>query len=185
MPDLDRWIREATGAASLGRMRRLESLWGGYGEIVRVPLRGASADSAVLKRVDVPGHERGRSHARKLRSYRVEHAWYRRYADRCGAGCRVPRALALDEAPGRWWFLLEDLDAAGFPGRRHAPVGRELDACLAWLASFHATFLGAAPDGLWSEGTYWHLATRPDELALLDDGPLKEAAGALDVRPRR
>ena len=33
------------------------------------------------------------------------------------------------------------------------------------LAELHARFLGEAPEGLWSEGSYWHLATRLDELA--------------------
>ncbi|MHC4884305.1 MAG: phosphotransferase, partial [Planctomycetota bacterium] len=56
----------------------------------------------------------------------------------------------------------------------------ELTACLAWLAHFHAVFLGESPAGLWPVGTYWHLDTRPDELAVLDDPPLKAAAGAID-----
>jgi len=40
--------------------------------------------------------------------------------------------------------------------------------------------MGAQPDGLWPTGAYWHLATRPDELDALDDGPLKAAAEAID-----
>lgn len=77
-------------------------------------------------------------------------------------------------------MVLEDLDAAGYPGRRREASPRELEACLSWLAHFHATFMGAKPDGLWPIGTYWHLATRPDELEALEDGPLKQAAATLD-----
>ena len=35
---------------------------------------------------------------------------------------------------------------------------------------------------MWPVGTYWHLATRPDELDALPDGPLKAAAGEIDRR---
>jgi hypothetical protein len=82
-------------------------------------------------------------------------------------------------------LVLEDLDAHGFPGRRDVVTDAELDACLAWLAAFHATFMGEQPDGLWPTGTYWHLGTRPDEFDALDDGPLKERAVEIDRRLTR
>jgi aminoglycoside phosphotransferase (APT) family kinase protein len=53
---------------------------------------------------------------------------------------------------------------------------------LHWLANFHATFIGQAPTGLWPIGTYWHLATRPDELKALKDQALKQAATKIDQR---
>jgi len=57
---------------------------------------------------------------------------------------------------------------------------------LSWLAHFHATFMGAEPRGLWEQGTYWHLDTRPDELAILakEDPALKDAAVAIDQKLR-
>ena len=79
-------------------------------------------------------------------------------------------------------FLLEDLDGAGFAGRREDPGEPEITACLRWLAEFHAAHLGVVPEGLWPEGTYWHLATRPEELAALADPRLKAAAPKLDAR---
>jgi len=42
--------------------------------------------------------------------------------------------------------------------------------------------MGERPEGLWPTGTYWHLATRPDEFEALDDGPLKSAASIIDHR---
>jgi len=100
----------------------------------------------------------------------------------CPDDCRVPRCLGLETRADEVIIIMEDLDESGFAGRRQQVSERELDACLAWLASFHATFMGERPDGLWPTGTYWHLATRPDELAALDDGPLKAAAGTIDRR---
>jgi thiamine kinase-like enzyme len=50
------------------------------------------------------------------------------------------------------------------------------------LAQFHASYLGKIPDGLWDVGTYWHLETRPQELAVLDDQKLREAALIIDEK---
>lgn len=178
------WIAEATGARSARRGERIQSLWSGYGEIFRVHLTGGDVPTAIVKSVKPPSRLRRTksdlSHVRKCRSYDVETAWYRGFATRCDATCRVPALLASQVATDAWLFVLEDLDAAGFPERRRDPQGRELELCLAWLASFHARFLGVAPNGLWKTGTYWHLATRPDELAAIDDVALREAAPVID-----
>ena len=39
--------------------------------------------------------------------------------------------------------------------------------------------------GLWECGSYWHLGTRPDELAALEDGPLKTTAPLIDQALRQ
>jgi Ser/Thr protein kinase RdoA (MazF antagonist) len=112
----------------------------------------------------------------------VERAWYERYAQRCSDACRVPRCLASHEQNGQWLFVLEDLDAAGFSARRRQLRDVDIRAVLHWLARFHATFLEEKPEGLWKVGTYWHLATRPDELLTLRNRSLKEAASRLDAQ---
>ncbi len=81
-------------------------------------------------------------------------------------------------------MVFEDLDASGFPVRKGAVSMVDMQLCLQWLANFHATFMGQEPAGLWAVGTYWHLETRPDELAVLDDMALKEAAGQIDRKLR-
>lgn len=182
-------VLRSTGAASVSSTEVVQSLWSGYGQIVRCHLTGGATPSVVLKHVrwpDEQAHKYGwtsdQSHQRKLKSYRVETAWYGRYAEQCPDACRVPNCLAVEQRPDGVVLLLEDLDAAGFAGRRRSVSDVEVDACLSWLASFHATFMGEQPDGLWTVGTYWHLATRPEELDALDDGPLKAAASELDRR---
>jgi hypothetical protein len=187
-PDELVWIAKAAGATRARRVERIQALWSGYGEIFRVALVGADVETAIVKSVTPParaGSSSGdRSHARKCRSYEVETAWYRRFAAQCDEACRVPRLLASRRAPGAWLFVLEDLDASGFPERTSQPAGASLSACLAWLAAFHARFLGVRPEGLWKTGTYWHLETRPDELPKVEDRALREAAPELDRRLR-
>lgn len=186
-------MRAATAAEAVGPPQRIQSLWSGYGSILRYPLRGADDPSVVVKQVAPPGaadHPRGwntdRSHSRKLKSYQVETAWYRDWAQRCPPACRVPRCLALHAQGEEVLLVLEDLDAAGFDQRRSQLSPQELQHCIAWLAAFHATFLGAEPLELWPQGTYWHLATRPDELQVLagEDPALHAAAPAIDARLR-
>jgi aminoglycoside phosphotransferase (APT) family kinase protein len=179
------WIAKASGAARVRRGDRIQSVWGGYGELFRVHLIDAAVPSAVVKSVKPPSRHRSMtsdvSHARKCRSYDVEAAWYRTFAPRCDDTCRVPRLIDSRVSHDAWLFLLEDLDAAGFSKRRRrGPEPAALDRCLAWLAALHARFVGVAPSGLWKTGTYWHLATRPDELAALDEPALRQAAPILD-----
>ncbi|MFK8024262.1 MAG: phosphotransferase [Ilumatobacter sp.] len=187
--DAQRLVLAATGAEEITSTQVVQSLWSGYGQIVRHQLDGGPSSTAIVKHVRWPDereHPRGwnsdLSHERKLQSYRVETTWYDRYARLCDDTCRVPRCLALETRGDEVIIVLEDLDASGFAGRCRVVTEVELEACLSWLASFHATFMGDHPEDLWPTGTYWHLATRPDELAKLPDGPLKAAATTIDRR---
>ena len=187
--NLTAFVLRSTGATEISSTEVVQSLWSGYGQIVRCHLSGCATPSVVLKHVrwpDEQAHKYGwasdRSHQRKLKSYQVETSWYGRYAERCFDVCRVPDCLAVEQRSDGVLLLLEDLNAAGFAGRRQSVSDVEVDACLSWLASFHARFMGEQPEDLWTVGTYWHLATRPDELDALDDGPLKAAATGLDRR---
>ncbi|QDT08434.1 Phosphotransferase enzyme family protein [Planctomycetes bacterium K23_9] len=188
---LQRLVVQLFDADSISRVEVIQTLWSGYGQILKVTLDGGSAASVILKHVTPPSqasHPRGwstdRSHQRKLRSYQVESAWYRDWSGRCGDRCRVPKCYLIDDSQGRAVFVLEDLDAAGFSARRS---GLKIDAvktCLSWLAEFHAEFIGEQPARLWSIGTYWHLDTRPDEWDVMPAGPLKDAAKKIDAALR-
>lgn len=180
-------ILQATGAKELFEIGVIQSLWSGYGKIVRYGLKGSHLKSVVVKHVRLPeqgNHPRGwntnLSHQRKLKSYQVETAWYKQWSERCDESCRIPRCLALETQGEEVLMVLEDLDAAGYPERITSVSMNEIKACLSWLANFHATFLEEQPENLWKVGTYWHLETRPDELKVMDDKALKAAAGAID-----
>lgn len=179
-------ILQCTGASALGRQNIIQSLWSGYGKIIRLGLENAAVDSVVVKHVQMPTggqHPRGWNtdigHRRKLRSYEVERAWYEGYSRESGA--RVPDCLAVEMDGEEVLMVLEDLDAAGFSLRKRSVGWGEMVACLEWLADFHASFLGRRPEGLWEVGTYWHLETRPQEWEVLADRELKEAAHLIDV----
>lgn len=175
------WVAAVSGARAARRAERIQSLWSGYGELFRVALDGGSRACAVVKWARPPGAVRDDvSDARKRRSYQVELAFYAGAAQRCDARCRVAERLGSRAREGEWILVLEDLDAAGFSGRRRDLPAQELDACLRWLAELHARFLGAVPDDLWSTGTYWHLDTRRAEHARIADARLRAAAPAID-----
>lgn len=171
-----------------GRLGGLvQSLWSGYGAIYRFH-PGAGQRPLIVKFVSPPNirrHPRGfageNGHERKLRSYDVELHFYQKAALRCDEECRIAGSMHLSKTESDWLFLLEDLDDAGFSGRRATPSSAEMRACLRWLAEFHALHVGVAPEGLWEQGTYWHLATRPDELSVMEHDRLKSAASAIDT----
>lgn len=190
MDPLERIVCQIIGAKCATRRERIQSLWSGYGELVRMTLEGASVSDVVVKHVAPPSvSRRGRqledsvtSHARKLRSYAVEMHWYEHYAAECDDRCRVARFLGSRHQRDEWVFVMEDLDTAGFLRRPQAPSQTDVQSVLRWLANFHATFMGRRANGLWTVGTYWHLGTRRDELARVGDSALRAAASALDAQ---
>lgn len=182
-------ILKATQAEQTGASETIQNLWSGYGKIIRYQLIGASVPSVVVKHVrllDGAGNPRGwnsnLSHNRKLKSYQVESYFYEHYSKLCDDNCRIPHCLAMDSAGEEVLLVLEDLDAAGYPKRKDRLNWDEMVICLEWLANFHATFMNQQPKGLWESGTYWHLETRPEELDVLTDEALKNAAEAIDER---
>lgn len=195
-------------AATATPSQTLQSLWSGYGSIKRYTFTNAQGepctpDSVIVKAIEPPQqtqHPRGwnteRSHQRKLHSYEVERHWYQYWAHLCPAACRVPICFEVfsDPAPATY-LVLEDLDASGFDRRADTLTGEQATLCLRWLANFHATFMTTDsirqsashrhdgwPEGLWPTGTYWHLATRPDEYRAMADSPLKANAQRIDER---
>ncbi len=190
-PSIQQAILNFTGATQFEQESVIQSLWSGYGEILRLRCKGvSSAETVIAKYVSLPdtaNHPRGWntniSHQRKVCSYQVECHWYQQFAEQCDDICRVPGCFGTLEDGQEFVMVLEDLDAAGFPVRVKDPQDQDIALCIRWLANFHAKFLGEhKAEGLWPVGTYWHLSTRPDELAVLADGDLKTFAAQIDSR---
>ncbi|MBT4078932.1 MAG: DUF1679 domain-containing protein [Gammaproteobacteria bacterium] len=182
-------ICNATSATEIFRIELIQSLWSGYGDIVRYGLKGGVAKTVIVKHVQLPDqahHPQGWntdiSHQRKIKSYQVEMAWYRQFSKLCDESCRIPHCLAVESDVNEMLMVLEDLDESGYPVRKSSVSMAEMKRCLSWLANLHATFMNKTANNLWETGTYWHLATRPDELQALDDIELKNAAEKIDQK---
>ncbi|MDQ8189208.1 phosphotransferase [Roseibacillus persicicus] len=188
------FILKRTGARAFAVVDVMQELWSGYGQILRLGLEGGELKTVVAKHIAPPAagnHPRGwntsLSHARKVRSYQVEDNWYGDYNPKHDPNCRTPAMLGSTCVGGHTLLLLEDLDAAGYPERLDSAGWGEVSLCLHWLAEFHSIHLSESPKswpGLWEVGTYWHLDTRPDELAALQDDALRAAAPSIDERLR-
>ncbi|MFO7823321.1 MAG: phosphotransferase [Cyclobacterium sp.] len=191
MPPIASQILNCTGATTIREIAHVQTLWSGYGSIKRYKLVGGKYPSVIVKHIQLPQpgkHPRGwntdLSHQRKIKSYAVESYWYQHYARLTGPDCKVPQLLHAETQESSRLIIMEDLNALGFP-RRLTPDTVSLAAaknCLTWLARFHAKFMQVPPIGLWEMGTYWHLETRPDELAKMNHIPLKQAASLIDQR---
>jgi hypothetical protein len=175
------------------KLELVQKLWSDYGEIARY-YSPELATNIIVKHVSPPAkvlHPRGwnsqTSHQRKLLSYQIEAYFYQDFADQCDAFCKVPTLIACingnDKQPNEQQMLvLEDLDFVGFTERRNQSNMQEAKLCISWLAYFHARFLHTRAENLWPVGTYWHLATRQDELAVMPEGELKKQAAKIDRR---
>lgn len=183
------WVCQQTQATACVDAHPVQSLWSGYGQILRLTSLDGTPQSTILKRIAPPktqDHPRGwatdRSHQRKLRSYEVESHWYTSWSTLVPKEALIPQCLGTRTLNNEHWMLLEDLDAAGYPARAESLPEAGIAACLRWLAFFHGRFLHSKPDGLWTVGSYWHLDTRPDELAAMNEEALRSAAPIIDHR---
>lgn len=192
------FIKQALRADYVEKRQTLQSLWSGYGHISRYKVEADGTNSSViLKAIDwsrAAEHPRGwqsdLAHQRKVTSYQVELDWYENWSTATCDSVRVPHYLASFAQDSTLFLLLEDLDASGFDLRCSKLEVQQAPLVLDWLANFHAQYLtmnpvAEWPEGLWSQGTYWHLATRPNEWEAMNEGPLKDSAEQLDQAIRQ
>lgn len=180
-------ILQSTASSSIIDEEIIQELWSGYGEIKRVSLESSDRKSVIVKHVKLKtpnSHPRGWNsdigHQRKVNSYHVETNWYENFSTLSSA--RLPECIAFEHLEDEVFMVLEDLDDAGYAIRKWNLDWDQITFCLKWLAQFHASFMGKKPEGLWETGSYWHLETRPQELATLKDKRLKEAAPLIDLK---
>ncbi len=179
-------VQQLLNDDQLYKLETVQNLWSGYGEISRY-FSPQLKKPVIVKHIAPPvnvQHPRGwntqASHQRKLQSYQVEKCFYRDYAPLCQSSCRVPNLLAHVEVEQGQILVLEDLDYAGLSERYTQLTIEQVKRVISWLANFHGKFIGTNSAGLWPFGTYWHLATRQDELHSMQGGSLKNAALAID-----
>ena len=185
--EFQKYLNEITHAKACEEVETIQSLWSGYGKISRYRLYGSELQTVVVKHIafhNAIAHPRGWNtdigHQRKLRSYEVEIHWYRYWNDQCTTACRTAKYLGSLTLNDQHWIILEDLNVQ-FPARKERVHLAEVKSCLDWLANFHAMFINRQPLGLWEIGTYWHLATRPEELEQMNQPALRENAAQIDA----
>jgi hypothetical protein len=181
----------------------IQTLWSGYGEIARFEKKieqcskSESGICFIVKHINPPfiqQHTRGwsgnLSHQRKLSSYDVEADFYQHWANNIKPICALPQFIGQasfsQSCPSSKMIVMSDLDSEGFPVRLTTISDENSKICLRWLARFHALNMQHDPQDnwpqkLWPIGTYWHLATRGEEFAAMEEGPLKDAAVELDT----
>ena len=184
-------ILALTEAREITRVEQIQPLWNNYGSLSRLHLRAASRPSVILKQIKLPvesTHPRGFTSAlsrqRKIRSYQVESCWYREQNRRVDERAPTPECIGIFDEGGELCILLEDLRARGYTRSLRVASWDEITLVLSWLAHFHAQMLGVSPAGLWPQGTYWHLSTRPEELAKIQGTRLSHFASLIDARLR-
>ena len=50
---LEQFIIEATGAASISNTELIQEVWSGFGQVLRVTLQGAMAESVIVKNISI------------------------------------------------------------------------------------------------------------------------------------
>jgi len=157
---------------------KIQDLWSGYGQLLRVALKDQSVIIKIIKLPVIKGHPKGWnsefSHHRKIKSYQVELNWYKNYTQQHGE-FYTPQIIDSGEIDGSQYLVLEDLKESGFQSKTKIEWN-EVKSCIQWLARFHQHHLAYENQGLWPEGTYWHLETRPEELSVMKDIQLKDNA---------
>lgn len=167
---------------------QVQSLWSGYGQIVRC--KNNKSGQRYIVKVIAPEsasvHPRGwntsTSHQRKIKSYQVEASFYKGYAGFTNIHCKTPELIESKISNDFTLLVMEDLDAAGFSVRKGEADWHSLSIAIRWLAYFHAKFMGNSAKELWQIGTYWYLNTRLDELSVMPECDYKTYAQVIDKK---
>ncbi len=185
---INKTIQEITGTSNFREQELIQTLWSGYGKLLRYKVDDANIKSLVVKHVQVPEqtkHPRGWSSSlsqqRKMKSYQVEQIFYTDYAKRCNESTRIPHCYSSFGNNNEMVIIMEDLDSSGYGARLHSLSWNQIKVCISWLANFHAQFMGEEPKGLWEVGCYWHLDTRPHEWEVMKKLELKNKAKEIDA----
>ncbi len=169
----------------------LTSLWSGCGQIVKCQL---DEQACVIKAIKVPDHinhpkikQSNFALNRKRDSYHVEYAFYKQFSHKLPKQAAAIECIKAINKGDEFALVFKDFSKQGYS----QATTENIKAILKWLAHFHAFHLNAFHlnafhlnakfDGLWQQGSYWHLDTRPDEFHNLPEkSDIKKAASLLN-----
>lgn len=164
----------------------LTSLWSDCGQIVKCQL---DEQACVIKAIKVPDHinhpkikQSSFALNRKRDSYHVEYAFYKQFSHKLPKQAASIECIKAINKGDEFALVFKDFSKQGYS----QATTENIKAILNWLAHFHAFHLNAFHlnakfDGLWPQGSYWHLGTRPDEFNNLPEkSDIKQAASLLN-----
>lgn len=179
-------ILSSTKASAIIKVEEIQSLWSGYGTIFRAFLEGGDDPQVVVKQIKFPNqinHPRGWSnnfaHQRKVKSYEVEFNWYQNQVSNLIRKPRMPRYIAHQINEDERILIMEDLASSDFLPQSSISF-QQAEAVVEWLANFHGSQMQHSSEGLWEKGSYWQVATRPEEWKVMKNQTLKENAFLID-----
>lgn len=183
---LKKFILESTLANEILSVTKIQTLWRGYGEILKVKLKGENIYTVIVKNIVFPDSKNLSkndyfSHQRKYKSYEVEINWYKYYQDHYYPDFKYPKCIGIQKNEKYFLLILEDMDNLGYTKRLNILNNEQVLVCLKWLANFHGYFIDIQSKYLWDIGTYWHLDTRPEEFNRMKPTKLKENAKDIDT----
>ena len=165
----------------------LTSLWSGCGSIVECML---DAEPCVIKAIKIPRHinhpkikQSEFALKRKQQSYKVEYNFYRLYSAYLPTSAKSITCINAINDGDDYALVFKNFTQYGFA----QASSQHIKAILNWLAFFHAFNLNKPAKGLWQQGNYWHLSTRPDEFNKLkqsadEKSDIKNAAHKIDKK---
>lgn len=172
---------------SIESIEEIQALWANYGCILRLNLVSDQYPSVILKWIKTDVHQSHPrnwntyvGHQRKVRSYEVECNWYKESKHSDNSLFKYPKLIAIEEGEEELLLVLEDLKNESFNIHKSSVNDEELNALIKWLAYFHIYHMDKTIEGIWEQGTYWYLDTRPDEYAAMEKSDLKDKAKAID-----
>ena len=164
----------------------LTSLWSGCGQIVKCQL---DEQACVIKAIKVPDHinhpkikQSSFALNRKRDSYHVEYTFYQQFSHKLPKQAAAIECIKAINKGDEFALVFKDFSKLGYT----QATTENIKAILKWLGQFHAFHLNAFHlntkfDGLWPQGSYWHLDTRPDEFNNLPEkSDIKQAATQLN-----
>ena len=164
----------------------VQSLWSGYGQIIRC--KNSNDNKYYIVKLITPSnkieHPRGWntsiSHQRKLQSYQVESSFYQKFSHLTDSNCKVPKLVKTKVSGELILLVMEDLHEAGYTQHFKTANKNSLFIAIKWLAYFHAKFMGNKAKSLWPIGSYWHFNTRQSEWLEMPECDVKHKAHMLD-----
>lgn len=181
---IEQIIKLHTQENEVDKVELIQDLWSGYGQLNRIHCHKQTYIIKLIKFPELSLHPKGHNsefaHNRKVRSYQTEIFWYQNYTKHYEFA-RTAQIIAHGNIEKYQYILLEDLKRNDFTPQISLSW-HQTKLCLKWLANFHNTYLEQEPIGLWEVGTYWHLATRPDELEKTKDDEVLKLAPLIDEK---